>query len=58
MTEQGRAMTVDLFSPIKLGRLELKNRIVMAPLTRNRSGEGGVHRELNATYYAQRTSEG
>lgn len=51
-------MTADLFSPIKLGNIELKNRIAMAPLTRNRSGEGGVHRELNATYYAQRASAG
>ena len=32
----------DLFTPVKLGRNELRNRIVMAPLTRNRAGEGNV----------------
>ena len=30
-------MTQDLFTPVKLGRTELKNRVVMAPLTRNRA---------------------
>ncbi len=28
----------DLFSPVKLGAIELRNRMVMAPLTRNRAG--------------------
>lgn len=51
-------MTKDLFSPTKLGRIELKNRIVMAPLTRNRAGEGGVPQPLNVTYYEQRASAG
>ncbi|OGV76115.1 MAG: alkene reductase [Methylotenera sp. RIFCSPLOWO2_02_FULL_45_14] len=51
-------MTKDLFSPAKLGRIELKNRIVMAPLTRNRAGEGGVPQPLNVTYYEQRASAG
>ncbi len=51
-------MTKDLFSPIKLGSIALKNRIVMAPLTRNRAGEGNVPRELNVKYYAQRASAG
>ncbi|MBW4658320.1 MAG: alkene reductase [Drouetiella hepatica Uher 2000/2452] len=51
-------MTSDLFSPVKLGRYELSNRIVMAPLTRNRAGDGNVPRELNAEYYAQRASAG
>ncbi|MBE9017719.1 alkene reductase, partial [Chroococcidiopsidales cyanobacterium LEGE 13417] len=49
---------IDLFSPVRLGRYELPNRIVMAPLTRNRAGEGNVPRELNAEYYAQRVSAG
>jgi len=30
----------DLFSPYQLGSLELANRLVMAPLTRNRAGAG------------------
>jgi N-ethylmaleimide reductase len=54
------AMTneLSLFSPVKLGRYELPNRIVMAPLTRNRAGEGNVPQGLNAEYYAQRSSAG
>jgi N-ethylmaleimide reductase len=48
----------DLFTPIKLGRTELRNRIVMAPLTRNRAGEGNVPTPLNVEYYAQRASAG
>ena len=51
-------MVLDLFSPINLGAIALKNRMVMAPLTRNRAGEGGVPHDLNATYYAQRASAG
>ncbi len=47
-----------LFEPYALGRLELANRIVMAPLTRNRAGRGLVPGELAATYYAQRASAG
>jgi N-ethylmaleimide reductase len=47
-----------LLSPVKLGRYELPNRLVMAPLTRNRAGAGNVPHELNATYYAQRASAG
>jgi N-ethylmaleimide reductase len=48
----------DLFAPIRLGGLELPNRIVMAPLTRNRAGPGNVPQPINATYYAQRASAG
>lgn len=51
-------MALDLFSPATLGSISLKNRIVMAPLTRNRAGEGGVPQDLNVTYYAQRASAG
>lgn len=51
-------MTMDLFSPVTLGSIALKNRIVMAPLTRNRAGEGGVPQDLNAVYYAQRATAG
>lgn len=48
----------DLFSPISLGPYQLKNRIAMAPLTRNRAGSGKVPTELAAEYYAQRASAG
>jgi len=52
-------MAIDLFTPIRLGALELPNRIVMAPMTRNRAGQpGNVPQPINATYYAQRASAG
>ncbi len=49
---------VNLLSPVKLGPYELPNRIVMAPLTRNRAGQGNVPGSINAAYYAQRSSAG
>jgi N-ethylmaleimide reductase len=51
-------MVINLFSPINLGSISLKNRMVMAPLTRNRAGEGGVPQAMNVTYYEQRASAG
>lgn len=57
MTLQDASADV-LFQPITVGDLELPNRIVMAPLTRNRAGDGNVQGELNATYYEQRASAG
>lgn len=52
-------MTPDLFTPLRLGNLELPNRIIMAPLTRNRAGQpGNVPTAMNATYYAQRATAG
>jgi N-ethylmaleimide reductase len=51
-------MTLDLFSPLQLGAIALKNRIVMAPLTRNRAGDGGVPQAMNVTYYQQRATAG
>ncbi|MDB9528861.1 alkene reductase [Oscillatoria sp. CS-180] len=50
--------TKDLFAPIQLGRYELPNRIVMAPLTRNRAGEGNVPLDMHVTHYTQRASAG
>jgi 2,4-dienoyl-CoA reductase-like NADH-dependent reductase (Old Yellow Enzyme family) len=47
-----------LFEPLKLGALELPNRIAMAPLTRARAGREAVPNELMASYYAQRASAG
>jgi N-ethylmaleimide reductase len=49
---------VDIFSPFRLGPLDLPNRVVMAPMTRNRAGPGNVPTALNATYYAQRAGAG
>ena len=48
-----------LLAPFRLGDLELKNRVVMAPLTRNRATPGtDAPRELHARYYVQRASAG
>ena len=51
-------MTTNLFTPLTLGELELPNRCVMAPLTRNRAGDGNAPTEMNVTYYQQRASAG
>jgi N-ethylmaleimide reductase len=50
-------MYENLLSPFRLGKLDLKNRVVMAPMTRNRS-IGNVPSELVATYYEQRNEAG
>src|SRR5882757_6590492 len=47
-----------LQDPIRIGAWNLRNRIIMAPLTRCRSSEGRVPNELMATYYRQRASAG
>ena len=47
-----------LFQPFTLGDMTLKNRIVMAPLTRSRSSDAGVPPAFAADYYAQRATAG
>lgn len=47
-----------LYAPYTLGKATLANRIVMAPLTRNRAGAEFVPSELAVEYYAQRASAG
>jgi N-ethylmaleimide reductase len=47
-----------LLSPVKLGDLTLKNRVVMAPLTRSRAGIERIPNALMSEYYSQRTSAG
>lgn len=49
---------VSLFSPATLGSLELKNRLVMSPMTRSRAGEGNTPNALMAEYYGQRAAAG
>ena len=44
----------DLFTPLTAGPFELPHRVVMAPMTRNRAGDGNAPHALNATYYQQR----
>jgi N-ethylmaleimide reductase len=51
--------TPTLLTPLELGAITLRNRLVMAPLTRMRAGmPGNVPGEINATYYRQRASAG
>lgn len=52
------AETTTLFTPFQLGELTLPNRVVMAPMTRNRAAEGGLATSSMATYYAQRATAG
>ena len=52
-------MPQQLLTPVRLGALELKNRVVMAPLTRCRADNPGyIPTEMMARYYAQRASAG
>jgi 2,4-dienoyl-CoA reductase-like NADH-dependent reductase (Old Yellow Enzyme family) len=47
-----------IFDPVQLGAVTLNNRIVMAPLTRNRASAGRVPNDLMRTYYCQRAGAG
>lgn len=52
-------MSQKLFSPVTVGDVELANRLIMAPLTRNRADvDGDVPHTLHETYYSQRASAG
>jgi len=48
----------DLFESVELGRLRLRNRIVMAPMTRSRAGPGDVPSDLAVEYYRERATAG
>ena len=48
----------ELNTPLTLGELQLKNRVVMAPLTRSRATKDRVPTAMMAEYYAQRASAG
>lgn len=52
------AQDLTLFDPIRLGAIECKNRIFMAPMTRSRAGEGDVPMDMSALYYGQRANAG
>lgn len=47
-----------IFEPISIGKLQLKNRIAMAPMTRGRAGKERVPDDLMAEYYFQRAGAG
>ncbi|MET0268953.1 MAG: alkene reductase [Sphingomonas sp.] len=49
---------MDIFSPVRLGALRLSNRIVMAPMTRDRAGPGDTATALMTEYYRQRAGAG
>jgi N-ethylmaleimide reductase len=49
---------MDLFTPLKLGAMELRNRIVMAPMTRSRADTNAVPTPEMVDYYRQRASAG
>ena len=49
---------MELFSPLKLGALELRNRIIMAPMTRSRADSNAVPTEVMVEYYRQRAGAG
>ncbi|WP_296418177.1 alkene reductase [Pseudooctadecabacter sp.] len=51
-------MTSPLLKPLAMGPIELPNRVLMAPLTRNRAHDDGVPWEKSADYYAQRATAG
>ena len=57
-TNRPAPLAVDVFAPWALGPLQLKNRIVMAPLTRSRAREGNVPSAMAADYYSQRAGAG
>ncbi len=48
----------DLFSPLRLGSIEMANRVVMAPMTRSRSDDDGNPTDVMVDYYRQRASAG
>lgn len=49
---------MDLFTPVALGALELRNRIIMAPMTRSRALQDAMPNEMMVEYYRQRASAG
>src|SRR5260221_8591737 len=59
LNEISTARPQPLFTPVQMGKLQLPNRIIMAPLTRMRAANPGhVPSELHVEYYAQRASAG
>ena len=50
--------TAALFDATEMGAIQLPNRVLMAPLTRNRAMRDGTPKDMARTYYAQRASSG
>jgi N-ethylmaleimide reductase len=54
-----RQSNLKLLTPVQLGSLNLKHRVVMAPLTRSRSEQpGGIPGDMMVQYYSDRASDG
>ena len=51
-------MTKQLLTPTQIGDLPLKNRVILAPMTRTRATPNGTPTELMAEYYGQRATAG
>jgi N-ethylmaleimide reductase len=49
---------INIWTPTKIGNLKIKNRLVMAPMTRSRANPDGTPSPLAADYYAQRAGLG
>jgi N-ethylmaleimide reductase len=47
-----------LFERIKIGKIELRNRIIMAPMTRSRADHEGIQSAIVTEYYRQRATAG
>lgn len=58
MPKSALGLDSPLLQPLTAGAFDLPNRVLMAPLTRNRSHSDGTPNELNVTYYAQRARAG
>lgn len=55
---ESRSMSDPLFTPLRLGAIDVANRIVMAAMTRSRADDAGRVGPLTADYYAQRAGAG
>lgn len=51
-------MSADIFSPVRLGNIEMANRVVMAPMTRDRAGPLDEPTDVMVEYYRQRATAG
>jgi N-ethylmaleimide reductase len=56
--EGDKMKTSTLFEPLSIGKLNLKNRIAMSPMTRGRAGKERIPNDVMANYYYQRSSAG
>ena len=58
MSPGGEGRFVNLMTPARFGRLDLRNRVVMAPMTRSRATADGAVTDIMVEYYRQRAGAG